>query len=117
MDWVSLLLELAAQAPPPPRPMPLPTTADGFTTLEIILITACGTLFGALGTTAGVLFRWGNKIRDDNAQLLEKRNAEYTEMVRSMTADNKDVVHTLQSLTAQVTRLTDRQERDAQRGR
>lgn len=117
MDWVTVLLELVSQTPTPTAP---PTagvtvsTADGFSTLEIVLMSACGSLFTALSATAWRLFAWGNKIRDDNAKLFEEHNKAFLDLAKDQTADNKDTVHALKDVEKTLSRLVDRVERRGQ---
>lgn len=76
-------------------------TLAGLTTLEIILVSACG----VLSTTIGVVWKWGNDIRKENSIKFGEMGREQTRLIVEQTADNKDVVHALTDMSKTIERM------------
>jgi hypothetical protein len=106
MPIFQLLLDLLAQVPQPaPEAGQVAklTTIGGLTTLEIILISACTTLSGVIG----VVWKWGNDIRKENAVKFDVQAATIIKLSVDQTADNKDIVHALQDVGKTMNRVVD----------
>ena len=111
------LLELAAQTPvvetpPAAAPVAQKFMVMGFTPLEAVLMG----VITSLVATIGVVWKWGNGIRKENAEKFDELSKAQQQFLVGNAADNKDIVHALQDVGKTMDNVAARLER-IERGR